>query len=344
MTKSMWIAVTILLSLFTACGAFMVMLQKDEEQKNVQNFLTRHKLQNNIAFRSVSLSVSDVLTLENVSVNFAGAPRLKNITKKFIIHDYKETRRIPTLFTASAENIRLRLQDIASSQGLSEEAVLDRLSFFDPVRDMSANPLYTFLLAGCNELKASAKIKYVYYPDAKKMNLNLDVRDKCLGRWEAAVSLKNITNAQQGRLVVALRHIIQKGNVANDLKEFLNGAVVTSLSFSYTESSLVAGYKKFVDTLYLRMPNQPSPAEPDSKDIQKIVSYLSFSNAHRQRNTDIANTLAAFIRAPDKITFQSRPGKEVPLHVLSGDFGRRLTDLLLRLDTSVTLEKSSFEF
>ena len=85
-----------------------------------------------------------------------------------------------------------------------------------------------------------------------------------------------------------------------------------------------------------------SPAEPGSREIQKIVSYLSFSNAHRQRNADIAQTIAAFIKSPDKISFQSKPGKEVPLRVLNGSFLRRMTDLLLRLDTTVTLEKSTF--
>lgn len=33
MTKSMWVAVTILFLLFSACGVFMVLLQKDEEEK-----------------------------------------------------------------------------------------------------------------------------------------------------------------------------------------------------------------------------------------------------------------------------------------------------------------------
>ena len=62
----------------------------------------------------------------------------------------------------------------------------------------------------------------------------------------------------------------------------------------------------------------------------------------KERNADIAQTIANFIKSPDKISFQSKQGKEVPLRVLRGDFLRRLTDLLLRLDTTVTLEKSTF--
>lgn len=38
MTKSMWVAVTILFLLFTACGVFMVLLQKDEEEKTFITF------------------------------------------------------------------------------------------------------------------------------------------------------------------------------------------------------------------------------------------------------------------------------------------------------------------
>ena len=36
MTKSMWVAVTILFLLFSACGVFMVLLQKDEEENPQQ--------------------------------------------------------------------------------------------------------------------------------------------------------------------------------------------------------------------------------------------------------------------------------------------------------------------
>ena len=82
----------------------------------------------------------------------------------------------------------------------------------------------------------------------------------------------------------------------------------------------------------------PSLSDLDAKDIQKIVSYLSLSNAHRQRNADIAQTLAQFIKSPGTIRFQSKNRKLASLNALSGTFLRQLTDLLLRLDTTVSLE------
>lgn len=342
MTKSMWVAVTILFLLFTACGVFMILLQKDEEEKNIHYFLTRNRLNNSVSYQDLSLSVSDAAVLKNVSVRLNALPGLANKTDEFAVHDYKESGHIATRLSFSARNVSFQLVDIARILKKSDESVVDSLAFFNPAADILNFPLYAVMLAGCNSVSANVKGEYAYYPAAKKMTLAADITDKCLGRWNFSVSLNNISNAQQGQLVLAFKHFVQKGSPVSDLKNFLNGAVVTSLSFSYTESGLVNGYKRYIDTLYLRQPNAPSPAEPGSREIQKIVSYLSFSNAHRQRNADIAQTIAAFIKSPDKISFQSKPGKEVPLRVLNGSFLRRMTDLLLRLDTTVTLEKSTF--
>ena len=342
MTKSMWVAVTILFLLFTACGVFMVLLQKDEEEKNIHYFLTRNRLNNSVSYQDLSLSVSDAAVLKNVSVRLNALPGLANKTDEFAVHDYKESGHIATRLSFSARNVSFQLVDIARILKKSDESVVDSLAFFNPAADILNFPLYAVMLAGCNSVSANVKSEYAYYPAAKKMTLAADITDKCLGRWNFSVSLNNIPNAQQGQLVLAFKHFVQKGSPVSDLKNFLNGAVVTSLSFSYTESGLVKGYKRYIDTLYLRQPNAPSPAEPGSREIQKIVSYLSFSNAHRQRNADIAQTIAAFIKSPDKISFQSKPGKEVPLRVLNGSFLRRMTDLLLRLDPTVTLEKSTF--
>lgn len=342
MTKSMWVAVTILFLLFTACGAFMVLLQKDEEEKNIHYFLTRNRLNNSVSYQDLSLSVSDTAVLKNVSVRLNALPGLANKTSRFSVHDYKESGHIATKLSFSAENVSFRLVDIARILKKSDESVIDTLAFFNPAADILNYPLYAVMLAGCNDISADVKGEYAYYPAAKKMTLAADLSDKCLGRWTFSVSLSDISNARQGQLILAFKHLVQKGDPAADLKHFLKDAAVTDLSFSYTESGLVKGYKRYIDTLYLRQPDADSPAEPGNREIQKIVSYLSFSNAHRQRNADIAQTIAAFIKSPDKISFQSKAGKKVPLRVLNGSFLRRATDLLLRLDTTVTLEKSTF--
>ncbi len=342
MTKSMWVAVTILFLLFTACGVFMVLLQKDEEEKNIHYFLTRNRLNTAISYRDLSLSVSDVAVLKDVSVRLNDLPGLTNNIGEFSVHHYKESNHIAARLSFSAEKVDFRLVDIARILKKSDENVIETLAYFNPSADILNYPLYAVLLAGCNTISADVKGDYSYSPAAKKMTLAADISDNCLGRWKISVSLNNISNAQQGQLILAFKHLVQKGSPLTDLKKFLDGAAVTSLSFSYTESALVNGYKRYIDTLYLRQPDTPSPAEPDNRDIQKIVSYLSFSNAHRQRNADIAQTIAAFIKSPDKISFQSKPGKEVPLRVLNGTFLRRVVDLLLRLDTTVTLEKSTF--
>ena len=75
---------------------------------------------------------------------------------------------------------------------------------------------------------------------------------------------------------------------------------------------------------------------PDA--VRKIVTYLSFSNAHRQRNTELVKTFARFVKNPQKLVLQSKARKKVPLNVLRGTFIRRLTDLLLRLDVSLTAQ------
>ena len=140
---------------------------------------------------------------------------------------------------------------------------------------------------------------------------------------------------------MTFKHFLKRGDPVEDLKAFLDGATVTDFSLTYTETGLIKEYKKYVDALYLRLPDTASPAEPEAKGIQKIVSYLSLSNAHRQRNTDIAQTLARFIKDPQTILLRSKKGKQVPLNVLGGTFLRQLTDLLLRLDTSVAVENTT---
>ena len=341
MTKSMWIAVVILALLFTACGVFMIFLQKDEDQKNIRYFLVNRKLNNAISYQEASLSVSDVTTLKNVALRFYALPKLTNNISRFTIHGYKEEAHIPAFISFTVKDFSFRLMDIAQNLKQPEENVIDILAAFNPTEDILKYPLYALLLAGCDKISAEIKGEYFYAPAAKEMTLKAKLTDQCLGHWDATVSLSNISNAQQGQLVLAFKHFLQKGSPLKDLKNFLNDAVITNFSLTYTDSELIKGYKKYIDTLYLRLPGMPSSAELDTKGIQKIVSYLSFSNAHRQRNTDVAQTVAQFIKAPGTIRFQSKEGKQASLHVLSGTFLRQLTDLLLRMDTSVFLEKGT---
>lgn len=109
----MWVAVTILFLLFTACGVFMVLLQKDEEEKNIHYFLTRNRLNNSVSYQDLSLSVSDAAVLKNVSVRLNALPGLANKTDEFAVHDYKESGHIATRLSFSARNVSFQLVDIA---------------------------------------------------------------------------------------------------------------------------------------------------------------------------------------------------------------------------------------
>ena len=142
--------------------------------------------------------------------------------------------------------------DIARILKKSDENVIETLALFNPGADILNHPLYAVMLAGCNHISADINGEYAYYPAAKKMTLSADITDKCLGRWNFSVSFNNISNAQQGQLVLAFKHLVHKGSPIADLKKFLKDSSITSLSFSYTESGLIAGYKRYVDTLYLR--------------------------------------------------------------------------------------------
>lgn len=337
----MWIAVVILALLFTACGAFMVLLQKDEEQKNIHDFLVGRKLNNAVAYQEASLSVSDITSLKNVSLRFYKLPKLSNNIRSFTLHDYKEEAHIPSFISFSAEDVSFSLMDIAQNLNRPNESVVDTLAAFNPTEDILNYPLFALLLAGCDNISAKITGEYDYAPSLKEMTLKAKLSDRCLGDWDAKISLSGISNAQQGQLVLALKHFLQKGDPMKDIKNFLKNATVTNFSMTYTDSELIKGYKKYIDTLYLRLPGSDDPADMDAKGIQKIVSYLSFSNAHRQRNADIAQTLAQFIKSPGTIRFQSKNRKQVSLSVLSGSFLRQLTDLLLRLDTSVAVEKGT---
>lgn len=341
MTKSMLTAVLVLIVLFAGCGAFIRTLQREEAAQDVRHFLIRHRLRNNISFSSVSLSLADEAVLNDVSVKLYGLPDLAVSVKKAAVHSYAEDRRIPSRLSATLTGVRFSLTEAAKALKTPEETVVADLSAFNPAEDLARHPLYALILAGCDKIDADVEIDYAYAPMAKEMRLNLEVRDACLGQWRLDTFLTGITNARQGRLMLALRHIVQRGDIIADLRDFLDGAAVANLRFSYAESGLVKGYKAFVDTLYLRLPNQESRAELDAKTVRGIVTYLSFSNAHRQRNTDLVNAFARFVKNPQKLVIQSKPHKTVHLSVLNGDFIRRLADLLLRLDVSLTVESAA---
>ena len=341
MTKSMWIALFILMLLFAACGVFIVFLQKDEDQKSIRYFLAAHKINNALSYQEAALSVSDTAVLKNVSLKLHVLHELNNKIGRFSIHRYKETSHIPSFVSFTAKDISFSLIEAAQKLKEPEENIIDTLADFDPTTGILSHPLYALLLAGCDRISADVSGEYAYLPDKKRMTLKTKISDQCLGIWDAEISLGNISNAQQGQFVLALQHFLRKGDTFKNLQNFLKNATVTNFSLTYTDTELVKGYKRYIDTLYLRLPGTASPAVPDTNGIQKIVSYLSLSNAHRQRNTDVAQTLTRFIKEPQTIRFQSKKGKQVSLNVLGGTFLRQLTDLLLRLDTSVAVENTT---
>lgn len=338
MTKSMIIAVVVLAVLFAGCGVFIWLLQREETVQQVQHFLIRHRLQNNISFETARLPLSDEAALTGVSLKLYALPDLKVSVQKAEVHSYAEEHHIPSAVSATLTGVRFSLVDAVKAMRLPEEKVVSELAAFNPVDDIVRHPVDALILAGCDAVDATVGVNYAYAPLAKEMRLNLSVKDACLGQWEMNAFLTGITNAGQGRLMLALRHILQRGDVIADLRGFLDGASVGDLRFSYTESGLVKGYKAFVDTLYMRLPGQDSRAELTDKAVRDIVTYLSFSNAHRQRNTELVKTFARFVANPQKLTVQSKPRKKVPLNVLNGTFVRRLADLLLRLDITMTAE------
>ena len=340
MTKGMWSAVFVLILLFAACGAFMIRLQKDEENKNIHYFLATRKINTLISYKDTALSFSDKAVLKRFALRFYALPELKNNIKRLTVHSYKEKDHIPSFLTFTATGVSVSLTEIAQNLKNPEEDVIETLAAFDPAQDILNYPLYALLLAGCDRINADVTGQYVYSPSSGKMMLQTKISDRCLGKWDFRVSLINISNAQQGQFLLAFKHFLQKGNPLNDLKNFLKDASVTHLSLSYTEAELIKGYKKYLDSLYLRLPQAASTTEPDARLIQKIVSYLSISNAHRQRNMDAAQTIAKFIQSPQTIRFESKEGKQVALNILEGTFLRQVTDMLLRLDTSVTLEEA----
>ncbi len=342
MTKSMAAAVVILLLLFSGCAFFIVLLQRDELEKDVQYFLIKNKIRQNVEYGSVSVPLSDIVTLNDVEIRFSPYFSFPNKIRSFSVVSYRETKTIPSALSVSAKGIRFKISDALKSRKKAPETVIEDLAAFDPVSGIFTMSLETFLLSGCDSVNADADIRYAYLPDAKKMSLYFKIKDGCLGQWQFGVSLDNISNEQQGRLAAAAGHLLKKGDPVQDLRDFLKGATVTAMNFSYTESKLVTGYKKYVDSLYLRLPGQPSPAEIDSKGIQSIVSYMSFSSPHRLRNTEIARKIADFVKNPETISFQSKAGKKAALKALRGNAFRRLTELLLRLDISVQTESSVF--
>lgn len=141
---------------------------KRRRRKNIHYFLTRNRLNNSVSYQDLSLSVSDVAVLKNVSVRLQVLPGLANKTEEFVIHNYKESGHIATKLSFSAENISFRLVDIARILKKSDESVIDSLALFNPAADILNYPLYAVMLAGCNNVSAGVKGEYTYYPTAKK--------------------------------------------------------------------------------------------------------------------------------------------------------------------------------
>lgn len=334
----MKLAVAILLFLFAFCSALIVALQKEETRQTIARALSQRGLKNAVSFESAAFTVSDKLSLKNVSVVFHAVPSFKNKIKTFVVHSYREERRIPSEITLTARGVRFKISDLVKLTAASNADLIDDFKNFDPVEGLVSKPLHAALLAGCDDVDATADAVYRYFPDGNTMLLSVDVKDACLGRFDAEVLFSGVSDERNGRFLLAFRHLLVRGEPLRDLDFFLDGLTVERLRFSFEEGRLAHGYKAFLDRLYLRFPGTESRSEITPEGVRKIATYLSFSNAHRQRNFELARTLAAFVKNPVKISVRSKNGKRVPLSKLAGTPVRRFVDLLLRLDVSVVNE------
>ncbi len=337
----MKLALSILLTLFFSCAALIIVLQKEETGQTVARTLSQNGLKGAVSFSGASFTVSDKMALKNVSLVFREIPAFKNKIKSFVLHSYRKERGILSDLSMTARGVRFKVSDLVRLTAASPSDITDDFKNFDPVEGLISQPLHALLLAGCDDVDATVKASYRYFPDGGNMLLSADVDDACVGRFETEILLSGITNEKDGRFLAAFRHLFLRGEPMKDIEFFLKGATVERWRFSLSERKAVTGYKQFVDRLYLRFPGTESRAEITPEGIRKIATYLSFSNAHRQRNFELARTLAAFVKNPVGISVKSKSGKAVPLNKLNGNFLRRFVDLLLRLDVSVVNESGS---
>lgn len=341
MTKTMWIAVIILFLLFTGCGIFIFILQQEETEQISQHFLIKNRIQNNISFQQTGMSLTDELNVKEINVKFNYLPNFNIKIEEINIHSYAELQHIASELNMTMEHVQFSLLNLIQSLQIDNDDIIFNLSDFSPTHDLWNKPLYALLLAGADQVDANVNIKYNYAPLARDLSLQITIEDNYIGKLFIHLNFAEVTNAKQGRLLIALKNVLQKNVFEKELSSFLKNVVVTYFDINYVNNGLIDGYKKYVDSLYLRLPGQNSKSELSETTIQSIVKYMLLTNAHRDHNTDLVNEIAYFIKNPNEITFQSKSGKSINLSSLSGDLKRQLTDFLLKMNVSITTKKSA---
>lgn len=337
MTKNMYMALFFLFLLFVGCGFFISVIQKDETQKDIDMFLLKNKLQHAISYKGVSLSLSDLFVLKDVSVKNKKTVPFENKISRLTVHAFETQKDIPVFLRAFIKNLRFNITDLTSTLFENSGEFGQSLNDYQPVKDILNAPLLTVMLSGCDDVNVNADIHYAYFPNEKRMFLKTDTSDACLGKMSLTIELSNVYPDLQKKVLWSVKNFLIGKKVLLPLKEMKEKISVTRFSLTYNEGRLINGYKRYLDSLYLRLPGRNEDTAPSQHQIQTVASYLSFFSIHKQRNLEIARLLMRFVKNPKTVIIESKSGKSVALSTLKGDITRQFIDLLMRLDVSVAI-------
>lgn len=342
MTKNMYIAVFFLLLLFAGCGFFIFSIQRDEIEKDAEMFLIQNRLQRVVSYEKTAMSLSDVFIMRGVGINNKPFFDFPNKINELKIRSFrKKGNGIVLSLSVLAQGVSFDVLQAAKSYAASDNALAEKLTAFSPVSDAFFRPLEFMLLAGCDTVNADVAFDLFYSPVSSQLQAVIGISDVCLGKSRLSVIFDDITVAKEKKLISAARNLATGRDFIPEIQEFLKGTTFINADFSYEEAKLIKGYKRYLDSLYLRLPDASGQTEPDSYQIQALSSYLSFFSIHKQRNFEIARALANFFKEPQNLKISTKAGKKVPLDNLKGDIHRRILDLLLKADVTVTANKKN---
>ena len=336
MTKNMYLALLFLALLFAGCGFFVAVIQTDEMKKDVDMFLLRHRLQQNVVYDGAVFSPTHPAVVKNVRLKNKTVFSFPNATEKVTLSAMEGQNGVPVLLKIKAQGVTFRLTDLARSVSKTSGDFARTLNDYRPVSDILTEPLASLMLAGCDALNADVALDYAYFPAEQKAAVRLNLTDACLGNALLTVGLAGVSPETQQAAFDALKNFVAGREKPSSGTEGTNDLAVTKISLAYTEGRLIKGYKRYLDSLYLRLPGRAADVSSTNR-MQAIASYLSFYSIHKQRNLDIARNLTLFVDEPKTVVFESKAKKPVPLKVLKGDLTGKTIDLLMRLDTDVIL-------
>lgn len=331
----MYIALFFLLLLFTGCGFFIWSIQRDEAQKDVEVFLIQNRLQNAVSYEKAMLSFSDSSAVRGLRIKNDAFIPFDNRADFVTVRSMRKKGGAVTELDAEATGVSFEPLKAAESYAGSPEELIRVLTGFSPVKDAFYRPFAAMALAGCDAVKADVFLHMTYSPAAKVMRAALDVKDACLGAASLSVSFGEVTPEKQRKLISALKNIVAGKPFKMYMADFFKNTTVSDIDFSFREARLVSGYKRYLDTLYLRLPDGARYGENDANRMQALSSYLSFFSIHKQKNMETARTLTKFFKNPRFLRITTKTGKQVPLNNLKGDVHRRVLELLLKADASV---------